>query len=322
MPLPTGDQPALRVRELRKTYGDREVVRALDFSAAAGAVTAILGPNGAGKTTTIECCEGLRRPDAGSIEVLGERVGSRGYPLGLRRRVGVMLQDGGLPMAPRAGAVLQHFARLHHRPLAPEELLERLGIAAVARTSVRRLSGGQRQRLALAAALIGQPELVFLDEPSAGLDPQARLAIWELLREQRAAGVTLLLTTHLMGEAEQLADHVIIVDDGAVVAEGTPGDLTGTEEVRVSASADHPDPAGVAAALGARLGNSFEIVARESHVALLRPGGALDARALGAIGRALDEGGYGSASIVSHRHSLEDVFLELTGRRLREENAT
>ncbi|ROR74240.1 ABC transporter ATP-binding protein [Bogoriella caseilytica] len=318
MPAPASDQPALRARELRKSYGGRDVVRGLSFSALPGAVTAILGPNGAGKTTTIECCEGLRRPDAGTIEVLGESVGPRGYPLGLRHRVGVMLQDGGLPMAPKAGSVLQHFARLHDEPARPEELLERLGITAVAGTSVRRLSGGQRQRLALATALIGRPELVFLDEPSAGLDPQSRLATWDLLREQRTAGVTMLLTTHLMSEAEELADHVVIVDDGAVVAEGTPAELTGEDEVRVTAAADHPDPAGVVAALSARLGDSFTIVARADHVALL--GGTPDARTLGAIGSALDEVGYGTASVVSHRRSLEDVFLELTGRRLREES--
>ena len=228
------DSPALLVEQLRKRYGDRDVVDGLSLRAGRGELTAVLGPNGAGKTTTIECCEGLRRPDGGRIEVLGLDRSMPEAAGELRRRVGVMLQEGGLPMAPRAGAVLRHVARLHDRPAAADPLLERLGLAKVARTRVRHLSGGQRQRLALACAIVGEPELVFLDEPTAGLDPQARLAVWELVRELRAEGTSIVLTTHLMTEAEELADHVVVVDRGTDVAAGSPAALRGAPYVRIS----------------------------------------------------------------------------------------
>ncbi|WP_418607822.1 ABC transporter ATP-binding protein [Georgenia sp. SUBG003] len=239
--------PALRVAGLRKTYGAREVVRGLSFTAARGALTAVLGPNGAGKTTTIECCEGLRRPDGGSLEVLGLDRLQRASDAELRKRVGVMLQDGGLPLAPRARSVLTHVARLHDRPADPDRLLARLGLTDVATTPVRRLSGGQRQRLALAVALVGRPELVFLDEPSAGLDPHSRLAVWDLLRELRDGGTSIVLTTHLMSEAEELADRVVVIDAGRVVAEGSPAELVGPPELRVTRrrprAARRPPPA-------------------------------------------------------------------------------
>src|SRR3954452_23199659 len=157
------------------------------MTAAAAAVTAVLGPNGAGKTTTIECCEGLRRPDAGTVRVLGldpDRDGAL-----LRPRVGVLLQDGGLPTGARAGEVLRHVAALHAHPIEPARLAAELGLEPVLGTTVRRLSGGQRQRLALALAVVGRPEIVFLDEPTAGLDPQARLAVWSLVRSLPGAGV-------------------------------------------------------------------------------------------------------------------------------------
>src|SRR5690625_5130520 len=232
--LVPSDAPALRVEQLRKRHGDRDVVAGLSLRAERGALTAVLGPNGAGKTTTIECCEGLRRPEDGRIEVLGLDRALPEVAAEPRRRVGVMLQEGGLPMAPRAGAVLRHVARLHDRPGAADPLLERLGLSGVARTRVRHLSGGQRRRLALACAIVGEPELVFLDEPTAGLDPQARLAVWELVRELRAEGTSIVLTTHLMTEAEELADHVVVVDRGTDVAAGSPAALRGAPYVRIS----------------------------------------------------------------------------------------
>jgi ABC-2 type transport system ATP-binding protein len=219
VPAPAAEA-AVEVSGLVKRYGGRTVVDGLTLTAAAGAVTAVLGPNGAGKTTTVECCEGLRRPDAGTVRVLGEDPARAGASW--RARVGVMLQDGGLPTGARAGEVLRHVASLHAAPLDPLRLAAVLGLEPVLRTTVRRLSGGQRQRLALAAAVVGRPELVFLDEPTAGLDPQARSAVWELVRSLRAAGVAVVLTTHLMDEAERLADHVVVVDAGRVVAEGSP----------------------------------------------------------------------------------------------------
>ena len=216
--------PALEIRDLVVSYGDREVVRNLTLDAHAGAITAVLGPNGAGKTTTIECAEGLRQPTSGVISVLGHAAGSPQA----RSRVGVMLQDGGLPMARTTREVLALAASMHLSPIPPGELIERLDLSAVVRTSVRRLSGGQRQRLALAVALIGRPDLVFLDEPSAGLDPHARLEVWQLVRHLRAEGSAVILTTHLIEEADALADQVHVLVDGRVVASGSPTFLVAT----------------------------------------------------------------------------------------------
>ncbi|UNX56357.1 ABC transporter ATP-binding protein [Georgenia sp. TF02-10] len=309
--------PALAVRDLRKSYGGREVVRGLSLTAAPGAVTAVLGPNGAGKTTTIECCEGLRRPDGGTVEVLGVDRSARRADAALRARVGVMLQDGGLPLAPRAGAVLAHVARLHADPGDPAALLARLGLEEVARTAVRRLSGGQRQRLALAAAVVGRPELVFLDEPSAGLDPQARLVVWDLLRELRAGGTSVVLTTHLMAEAEELADHVVVIDAGRVVAEGSPAELTGPAELRVTPAP--PDTvAAVAAALVPALAGDPRLAVQAAG-AWVTVTGAADAGALAAVATALAAAGRPAATVAVHRRTLEDAFLDLTGRPLRPE---
>ncbi|WP_425555737.1 ABC transporter ATP-binding protein [Georgenia halophila] len=311
------------------------MLRGLSFAAGRARLTAVLGPNGAGKTTTIECCEGLRHPDAGTVEVLGTALGARSassrspgsYDAALRARVGVMLQDGGLPQAPRAGAVLAHLARLHERPVDPAELMRRLGLTDVARTPIRRLSGGQRQRLALAAALVGRPELVFLDEPSAGLDVRARLAVWDLLRELRADGTSLVLTTHLMSEAEELADHVVVIDAGAVVAEGSPRELTGGDEIRVL-PAGGTDPATLAATLerrlagrgGLRVGTSptGDGATAEPWV-VVGADGPPDAGVLSAVATALTDVGYADATVTSHRRTLEDVFLELTGHTLEPE---
>jgi ABC-2 type transport system ATP-binding protein len=215
--------PVVTVSGLVKSYRGRRVLDELTWQAQPGQVTAVLGPNGAGKTTAIECCEGLRRADAGRVQVLGLdpiRDAAR-----LRPRVGVMVQDGGLPTGATAGALLRHVAALHAQPQPPAALLVLLGLADHEGTRVRRLSGGQRQRLALALALVGRPELVFLDEPTAGLDPQARHVVWQLIRDLRQAGGSVVLTTHLLPEAEQLADRVVIVASGRVVADGTPGEL-------------------------------------------------------------------------------------------------
>jgi len=215
--------PAVQVLDLTKRYGPRTVVDGVSFEAASGQVTAVLGPNGAGKTTTVECCEGLRRPDGGQVRVLGRDPAHT--TAAQRGEVGAMLQDGGLPPGARAGEFLRHIARLHADPLDPGGLLERLGLHEHERSSVRRLSGGLRQRLVLATALVGRPKVVFLDEPSTGLDPQARLAVWDVVREITADGAAVILTTHLMDEAEALADRIVILDHGRVIADGTPADL-------------------------------------------------------------------------------------------------
>jgi ABC-2 type transport system ATP-binding protein len=221
--LPPADG-AVVVEGLVRSYGARRAVDGLDLTAAAGAVTAVLGPNGAGKTTTVECCEGLRRPDAGTVRVLGSDPLTAGAEH--RARVGVMLQDGGLPTGVPAAQMLEHVARMYADPRPLDELAERLGLASFARTTVRRLSGGQRQRLALAAAVVGRPEVAFLDEPSAGLDPHARLDVWELVRSLADQGAAVVLTTHSFEEAERLADHIVVVAAGTVVAQGSLADVT------------------------------------------------------------------------------------------------
>jgi len=308
---------ALEVRGLVKRYDGRAVVDGLDLTASSGQVTAVLGPNGAGKTTTIECCEGLRTPDGGTIRVLG--LDPVADAAALRPRVGVMLQDAGLPTGAPALAVLRHVASMYADPRPVDELVDRLGIAPFARTTVRRLSGGQRQRLALAAAVVGRPELVFLDEPSAGMDPQARRAVWDLVAELRADGVAVLLTTHLMDEAEQLADRVAVVDHGAVIAEGTVDELaTGGTSVTFRA-----DPGLDVATLDAVLWALPGLPpARTTAVEERAPGHyAVDLPASPALLAALTawcaERGVQITRLDAGRRTLEDVFLDLTGRNLR-----
>lgn len=196
----------------------------MTWTAQRGQVTAVLGPNGAGKTTTIECAEGLRRPDSGEVRVLGADPWQAGPDH--RASVGVMLQDGGLPNGSSPVRLLHHLAAFHDFPADVEVLMDRLGINAFRDTTVRRLSGGQKQRVALAAALVGRPEVAFLDEPTAGLDPHARLDAWDLLLETRNSGCAVILTTHSFEEAQRLADHVVIACRGRVSAQGSVADLT------------------------------------------------------------------------------------------------
>lgn len=222
MPSP---QSTVHVRALTRRFGAVEAVRDSTWSANAGQVTAVLGPNGAGKTTTIACLEGLLRPDEGEVEVLGVDPWRAGPAH--RARVGVMLQDGGLPTTNTPRRLLRHLFNLYAHPLDLSALCARLGIDSFDRTPVRRLSGGQRQRVALAAALIGDPTVVFLDEPSAGLDPHARREVWDLLRETRERGRTLIVTTHSFEEAERLADRIVVIAGGRTVAEGSLEQVSG-----------------------------------------------------------------------------------------------
>jgi ABC-2 type transport system ATP-binding protein len=209
---------AVEVLGLRREVGAVRAVDDASWSAQCGAVTAVLGPNGAGKTTTMECLEGLQRPTAGTARVLG--VDPWRAPAEHRARVGVMLQDGGLPVTTTARRLLCHVARLHQHPADVGALMTRLELDRVGDRSIRRLSGGERQRVALAAALVGRPDVAFLDEPTAGLDPHARLEVWELVRET-ARSAAVVVTTHSFEEAERLADHVVIMNAGRVVAEGS-----------------------------------------------------------------------------------------------------
>lgn len=212
------------VGSARSARGVTEILSGVDITARRGEVTVIIGPNGAGKTTTLTCAQGLIRPSAGTVRLLGEdpfRAGAQ-----LRARVGVMLQDGGLPQSVTPQALLSHVARLHQDPWPLTELVRRLDMTPFMRTNIRRLSGGQKQRVALAAALIGRPEVVFLDEPSAGLDPQSRQLVYELIEHLRDLGLGIILTTHLLEEAQRLADSVFILKDGRVVRHGSVAELT------------------------------------------------------------------------------------------------
>ncbi len=303
--------PAVEVNGLVKRYGANVAVDGLDLLAASGQVTAVLGPNGAGKTTTVEICEGLRQADGGDVRVLGHDPVRDATAL--RPLVGVMLQDGGLPNTQRAGDVLEHVSRMYAEPVDTAELSERLGLASFARTSVRRLSGGQRQRLALAVALVGRPRLVFLDEPSAGLDPQARRAVWDLIGELSDDGVSVVLTTHFMAEAEALADRVVIVDHGRTIASGTVAELVDSGEtttLRVEAAQPLD-----AAAMALALGPGFT-VQYEGRTAC-SVSGPVSPRAVAALARALADAGKQVTRLELGRRTLEDVFLDLTGRSLR-----
>jgi len=303
---------AVEVRDLVKAYGARRAVDGLSLRVAPGSVLALLGPNGAGKTTTIEICEGFRRPDAGSVRVLG--LDPITDAAALRPRVGVMLQGGvGGYTGAKAIELLRLFASYAARPHDPVALLESVGLADVAQTSVKRLSGGQQQRLSLALALVGRPELVFLDEPTAGMDPQARRGTWELIRRLRGDGVSIVLSTHFLDEAEQLADTVVVVDAGRVVAAGTPAELTrsGAEgQIRFRATP------------GLRLASLVEALPEGCQAAEPEPGrylisGEVSPQLLATLTAWCAGQGVLADDLTVERRSLEDVFLELTGRELR-----
>jgi len=300
---------ALEVDGLVKRYGARTAVDGLSLTARTGTVLALLGPNGAGKTSTVEVCEGFRSADGGSVRVLG--LDPR--DAGLRPRVGVMPQTGGTYPGLRAGEVLRLFASYSREPLDPADLLERLGLAGVERTPVRRLSGGQAQRLSLAMAVVGRPELVFLDEPTAGLDPQARLATWDLVESLRRDGATVVLTTHLMDEAERLADDVVIVDAGRVVAASTVGELT-----RTGATGQLRWRARPGLDLDQLLTALPEgCTAKESPEGQYLVEGTIDPQLLAAVTSWCAGHGVLAEDLRLERRTLEDVFLETTGRGLR-----
>ncbi len=230
-PLQIPGNEAIVVDNFSKSYGPHRVVDHLQFTVHRGEVFALLGPNGAGKTTTVETLEGYRTADEGTIHVLG--LDPIRNARALKPQIGVMLQQDGLYPGLTAYEVLRLFAGYFEHPQDINALLERVGLTTAAKTRCRRLSGGQKRRLALAVALVGNPVLVFMDEPTAGMDPQARLTTWEIIRDLKRNGVTVVLTTHLMDEAERLADRVAIIDHGRLIALDTPATLTGVENAHV-----------------------------------------------------------------------------------------
>lgn len=308
---PGSTQPAVRLDGVVKAFDSVTAVDGLDLTVETAQVVALLGPNGAGKTTTVEICEGFVRPDSGSVQVLGlDPIKDSGA---VRSRIGVMLQGGGAYPGSQAGEMLDLVASYSANPLDPNWLLRKLGLEESRRTSYRRLSGGQQQRLALACALVGRPELVFLDEPTAGLDAQARLLVWELIDALRRDGVSVLLTTHLMDEAEQLADQLVIIDHGSIVAAGTPSEVTsrGAEgQLRLTA------PAGLdVGVLATRLPDTFRV--RESAPGTYLVEGPMDPGVVAVVATWCADLGAMINDIRVDQRSLEDVFLELTGRDLR-----
>lgn len=294
---------AVEVDELTVRYGAVVAVDGASFTAQAGEITVVLGPNGAGKTTTIETLEGYRRPTEGRVRVTG--LDPIRDHRALTERIGVMLQSGGVGPGVRAGEALRHAAALYPQPLAPGSLLERVGLTGKERRSWRQLSGGEQRRLALALALVGRPQVAFLDEPGSGVDPQGRLAIREVIARLREEGVTVLMTTHDLDEAERLADHVVILDRGKVVAAGSPDELMragAATEVRFAA------PAGLRVAdLAAHLGAPVR-EERPGEYVVEAAGTASLVAALTAWLAAEDRP---LVDLRAGRQRLEDVFLRL-----------
>lgn len=303
---------AITVQALRKNYGDLCAVDDISFQVYEGEIFGMVGPNGAGKTTTIECLEGLRRPDGGEVRVLGLDPQRDGRAL--RQIIGVQLQECALPDRLRVREALSLFASFYENPLQPQTLLEELGLADKARTPFAKLSGGQKQRLLIALALVGNPRIVFLDELTTGLDPQARRSMWDLVREIRERGKTVFLTTHYMEEAERLCDRVLIIDHGRIVALDTPENLIrslGAESRVVFTCEETTDK--VLEALRAQAGVTRVERSGERVIVYGRGEGLVVA-----VVNTLSAAGLPFRDLRTEQPNLEDVFLALTGREMRE----
>jgi ABC-2 type transport system ATP-binding protein len=303
---------ALRVRNLRKAYSDVVAVNGLDLEIAAGQCFGLLGPNGAGKTTTIEICEGITPADSGEVEVLGRNW--REHAGELRQRLGIQLQETQLSDKLTVSEVVRLFRSFYHQGPEPAAVISLVQLTEKQNARVGGLSGGQKQRLALACALVGDPELLFLDEPTTGLDPQARRQLWELIEQFKLDGRTILLTTHYMEEAERLCDQVAIMDHGKAIARGTPRELVasiGAEHVVEFSAGNAVDNAALRHLDGVRQvrndnGNT-QLQVTELH------------RAVPALLDELGRQGVPLTELRTHSASLEDVFVALTGRHLRDE---
>lgn len=318
------DQIVVSVENLRKYYGDVRAVDGISFQVRAGEIFGMVGPNGSGKTTTIECIEGLRKPDEGEIKVLGLNPWQDIYSL--RERTGIQLQSSNLPQRMQVGEALDLFASFYRETIDWVSLLEELGLADKRRVYFSKLSGGQKQRLFVALALINKPEIVFLDELTTGLDPQARHAIWDLIREIRARGTTVFLTTHFMDEAERLCDRVAILDYGRIIALDTPAHLV--DQLGMSTritfhlngqTSSHPEgkQGHIAGDFNPALIGVVDGVQRVVHdgdeVVVYGNGSGL----IGRVVSALETSRVPYHDLRTEQANLEDVFLTLTGRELR-----
>jgi ABC-2 type transport system ATP-binding protein len=305
-------EPIISVRGLRKSYGELEAVRGVDFEVGEGEVFGLLGPNGAGKTTTVEILEGLRDRTAGEVTVLGLDPSLQTQRL--KDRIGVSLQHTNLPEKITVSESLELFAAFYTRHVDARKLLERLQLWEKRNAQYSTLSGGQKQRLALALAMINDPQLVFLDEPTTGLDPQVRLEIHKLIEELRANRCTIVMTTHYIEEAERLCDRVAIVDEGRIIAMGTPREIQerhlGQSRIELQCTTPLPDggPPAIDADAIRFSGDRRSVSVTSANVA----------RALVELVKWIDLQGLELEDVRLHRPTLEDVFIELTGKRLRE----
>ena len=313
IPRPLASESVLRCRGLVKRYGDVTAVDGLDLEVRAGECFGLLGPNGAGKTTTIEILEGLNTPNAGEVTVLGHSWG-RGEDLALRERLGIQLQETRLHEKLSVEETVRLFRSFYRRGPEPAEVLRRVQLEEKRNAWVGKLSGGQKQRLSVACALVNDPEVLFLDEPTTGLDPQSRRQLWDLVDDFKRRGGTVLLTTHYMEEAEQLCDRVAVIDHGRVIALGTPVELIaslGAEHVvefSVTGPLDLEPIRGLPGVVDARHEpSSVALTVREPHVAIP------------ALLSELERQRAPLSSLTTHHATLEDVFVSLTGRTLRDE---
>jgi len=298
--------PVIEVTSLHKRYGDLVAVDDVSFAVEAGEIFGILGPNGAGKTTTVECVAGLRVPDGGDMSVLGldpRRDGGQ-----LRQRVGVQLQESQLPDQLRVAEALELYASFYSDPANPTELIERLGLGDKRNTAYKKLSGGQKQRLSIALALVGNPEIAILDELTTGLDPQARRDTWSLIEQVRDSGVTIVLVTHFMEEAERLCDRIAVIDKGRVVALDTPAGLVSAvapeQRVRFRPSAPVDDR------LLTNLPEVTDVKHTGSQVVVTGTG-----ELLHAVTSVLARNQIVAADLRLEQSTLDDAFVELTGHR-------
>jgi len=303
-------ETAIIVEDLRKGYDEVRAVDGASFDVKVGEIFGMVGPNGAGKTTTIECIEGLRRPDGGVIRVLGLDPGSEAEEL--RLRIGVQLQESNLPDRLRVREALELFASFYPSAETPDELLVLLGLEEKVKTPWGKLSGGQKQRLFIALALVNRPEVVFLDELTTGLDPQARRHMWDLVRDIREQGRTVFLTTHFMEEAERLCDRVAIMDEGKIVALDSPTGLIRSlgidRRLSFAIEQDCPD---------LRL-DELPLVERVERVGERTVVYGQGDRLVSIVVNAAEAAGAGLRDVRTEDPSLEDVFLRLTGREMRE----